>query len=177
MKKQMIISGLTARPVRSIVSILAVTLEVTLIIVIVGLATGIVSEKAQRTAGVGAELEVGPAGSSMFFELSGNTMPVSLGDKIAELPGVKAVAPVQTHINTEDGVETIFGIEPKSFDAVTGGLTWIQGKPFRRSRPKCEHSPRTEAGVRRQRIPSFFFFLLSFLASASLAAAVSTGSV
>jgi putative ABC transport system permease protein len=130
MKKQMIISGLTARPVRTIVSILAVTLEVTLIIVIVGLATGIVSEKAQRTVGVGAELMVQSAGSSMFLELSGNTMPVSLADKIRELPGVKAVAPVQLQINTQDGIETIFGIEPKSFDAVTGGLTWHQGRPF-----------------------------------------------
>ena len=130
MKKQMIISGLTARPVRSIVSIMAVTLEVTLIIVIVGLVTGILSEKAQRTIGVGAEIMVQPAGSSMFMELSGNTMPVSIADKLRELPGVKAVAPIQLQINTQDGIETIFGIEPKSFDDVTGGLTWHQGRPF-----------------------------------------------
>ena len=88
MKKQMIISGLKARPVRSIVSIMAVTLEVTLILVIVGLITGLLSEKAQRTVGVGAEIMVQPAGASMFIEFSGNTMPVSIGDKIAELPGV-----------------------------------------------------------------------------------------
>jgi len=130
MKKQMIISGLTARPVRSIVSILAVTLEVTLILVIVGLITGLLSEKAQRTVGVGAEIMVQPAGSSMFIEFSGNTMPVSIADKIGELPGVKAVAPIQLQINTQSAIETIFGIDPKSFDAVTGGLTWHKGRPF-----------------------------------------------
>jgi putative ABC transport system permease protein len=130
MKRQMIISGLKARPVRSIVSILAVTLEVTLILVIVGLITGLLSEKAQRTVGVGAEIMVQPAGSSMFIEFSGNTMPVSIADKIAELPGVKAVAPIQLHINTQSAIETIFGIDPKTFDAVTGGLTWHQGRPF-----------------------------------------------
>src|SRR5215813_3483221 len=130
MKRQMIISGLKARPVRSIVSILAVTLEVTLILVIVGLITGLLSEKAQRTVGVGAEIMVQPAGASMFIEFSGNTMPVSIGDKIAELPGVKAVAPIQLQINTQGRIETIFGIDPQSFDAVTGGLTWHKGRTF-----------------------------------------------
>jgi putative ABC transport system permease protein len=127
----MIIAGLKARPVRTTVSILAVALEVTLIVVIIGLATGMVSEKAARTMGVGAEITVQPSGGSIFMELSGNTMPISLADKLMqEIPEIKAIAPIQLQINTQDGIETIFGIEPKSWDAVTGGFTWHHGRMF-----------------------------------------------
>ena len=45
----MIIAGLAARPVRTLVSVLAVALEVTLILVVVGLTTGISTETAKRT--------------------------------------------------------------------------------------------------------------------------------
>ena len=44
MYKKMIMAGLAARPVRTTVSILAVTLEVTLILVVVGLTAGISDE-------------------------------------------------------------------------------------------------------------------------------------
>src|SRR5437868_2399581 len=105
MKRQMIIAGLKARPVRTTVTIMAVALEVILILVIIGLTTGIMKETARRTAGVGAELMVQPPDSSIILALSENSMPLALGDKIRELAGVKAVAPVMVKMNTEGGVE------------------------------------------------------------------------
>ena len=56
MKRQMILAGLKARPVRTIVSVLAVSLEVILILVIIGLTTGISEETGKRTEGVGADI-------------------------------------------------------------------------------------------------------------------------
>jgi putative ABC transport system permease protein len=134
MNKQMIIAGLKARPVRTSVSILAVTLEVVLILVVVGLTTGIAGGSAKRTAGVGAEITVQPPNSSMFLALANNTMPLSLADEIRKLPAVQAVAPVQVLMNTEDGIEIVYGIDPKSFDAVTGGFSWHQGAMFQASK-------------------------------------------
>ena len=127
----MIIAGLKARPVRTIVSILAVALEVLLILVVVGLTTGIASETAKRTAGVGGEIMVQPPNSSMFLALTNNTMPIKLGDEIRKLPAVQAVAPVQVLMNAQDGVEIVFGIDPKSFDAVSGGFSWHKGAMFK----------------------------------------------
>ena len=63
-------------------TILAVALEVVLILVVVGLTTGITSETAKRTAGVGAEIMVQPPNSSMILALANNTMPVALADEI-----------------------------------------------------------------------------------------------
>src|SRR5437762_1020502 len=130
MKKQMIIAGLTARPVRTTVSILAVALEVMLILVVVGLTTGMSEETANRTAGVG-KIMIMPPHSSMFVALTNNTMSLKLTGKIAELPNIKAVTPVQVQLNTDKGVEMIDGIDLPSFNTVSGGLRFIEGGPFK----------------------------------------------
>jgi putative ABC transport system permease protein len=127
----MIIAGLRARPVRTIVSILAVALEVVLILVVVGLTTGITSETAKRTAGVGADVMIQPPNSSMFLALTGNTMPIAIANKLRELPTVKAVAPIQVQTNSQGGVEIVYGIDPESFYAVSGGFSWHKGGLFR----------------------------------------------
>jgi putative ABC transport system permease protein len=130
MKKQMILAGLGARPVRTTVTILAVALEVVLILVIIGLTTGITQETAKRTEGVGAELMVQPSGSGVILALSENSMPLKIGDKLRELNGVKAVAPVMIKMNVEGGIETIFGID-EHFTDVTGGFSWHHGELFK----------------------------------------------
>jgi len=130
MKKQMIIAGLKARPVRSIVTIMAVSLEVILILVIIGLTNGITKETARRTEGVGAEIMVQPSGASAIIALAENSMPLAIGDKIKELAGVKAVAPVMIKLNIEGGIENIFGID-SHFTEVTGGFQWHDGNLFK----------------------------------------------
>src|SRR4051812_40854888 len=130
MKKQMIIAGLAARPVRTMVSILAVALEVILILVVVGLTTGISTETAKRTEGVGADIMFQPPNSSLFLAINGGSMPVSMEDKIKEIEGVTAVAPVQTMVNSTSGLEIIYGIDPDKFSAVSGGFNWIKGGWF-----------------------------------------------
>jgi putative ABC transport system permease protein len=131
MNRQIILAGLRARPVRTTVSILAVALEVILILVVVGLTTGIANETARRTAGVGAEVLVQPANSSLFLALNSNTMPITIGDELSKLPTVQAVAPVQVLVNSHEGVEVIFGIDRESFYAVSNGFTFHQGDMFK----------------------------------------------
>jgi putative ABC transport system permease protein len=127
----MIISSLVSRPVRTLVSILAVALEVTLILVIVGLTTGILAESNSRMVGVGADIMLQPQNSSMFLGLSSAPMPVSIGSKIAaEVPGVKAVTPVLTQTNSDGGIETVWGIEPATFTAIGGPFNWLHGGLF-----------------------------------------------
>ncbi|HEY2384143.1 MAG TPA: ABC transporter permease [Terriglobia bacterium] len=130
MKKEMIFAGLTARPVRTTVTILAVALEVILILVIIGLTTGITDETAKRTEGVGAELLVQPSGAGVILALSENSMSIKLADKLREFQGVKAVAPVMIKFNTEGGIEVFYGID-SSFTQVTGGFHFHDGTIFK----------------------------------------------
>lgn len=130
MNKQIILANLLARPVRTTVSILAVALEVTLILIVVGLATGISNETARRIEGVGADIMFQPPNSSVFLALNSATMPVAVGEKIQEIESVKAVAPVQTLVNSQGGLDIIYGIDPASFDKVSGGFLWHKGQIF-----------------------------------------------
>ena len=130
MNKQMIIAGLKARPVRTTVSLLAVALEVVLILVVVGLTSGISDETGRRTEGVGADILLQPPNSSLFLALSNTTMPIVLRERLRELPGIKAITPVQTLVNSSAGLEIIYGIEPDTFDAVSNGFIWHKGRLF-----------------------------------------------
>src|SRR5947199_5425697 len=130
MNKQMIIAGLKARPVRTTVSILAVALEWVLILVVLGLTSGISDEPGRRTEGVGAGILLQPPNSSLFLALSNKTMPIVLRERLRELPGIKAITPVQTLVNSSAGLEIIYGIEPDTFDAVSNGFIWHKGRLF-----------------------------------------------
>jgi len=132
MNKQIILASLKARPVRTTVSILAVALEVALILVVVGLTSGAAGETGRRIEGVGADIIVQPPNSSYIFAFNSSPMPLAYGTKLAEIEGVKAVAPILTMVNSKStGLEVIYGMDPASFDAVSGGLTYLEGRLFR----------------------------------------------
>src|SRR5260221_13119845 len=73
---KMIVANLAYRPLRSIISILAVAIEVTLILLIVGLALGILEDNKSRQVGIGADVTVRPPGSSNLAA-SGGAPPAS----------------------------------------------------------------------------------------------------
>jgi putative ABC transport system permease protein len=130
MNRQMIIASLAARPVRTLVSVMAVALEVALILVVVGLTTGISNETGRRIEGVGADIMLQSPNSSVFLAMNTGTMPASLAQTIAEVEGVKGVAPILTITNSQGGLDIIYGLEPVSFELVSGGFIWHKGTFF-----------------------------------------------
>src|SRR5215470_9433582 len=129
MMNKMIVGNLVHRPVRSLISIVAIALEVTLILLIVGLSLGIVSDSRQRQAGIGADVVVMPPGSSFIVGLTGAPMPIKLGGVLAKLPHVLTVAPVITQVATNGTLEVIAGIDLPSYEAL-GPFHFLQGGPF-----------------------------------------------
>lgn len=129
MKWQIIFSGLRARPVRTGVTIMAVSLQVALILVIVGLTTGTANEIGKRIAGVGADIMFQPPGADVLLAANGATLKETYGPQIAEKEGIQSVAPVHVKISTSPLVN-IFGIDPRSFDEVSGGFVYLDGKVF-----------------------------------------------
>ena len=97
---KMIFANLVHRPVRSLISIVAIAVEVTLILVIVGLSLGMLNDAKNRTLGIGADLMVQPPGSSFLSGISGAPVPAKVGDVIAKLPHVQVVSPVVTQLST-----------------------------------------------------------------------------
>jgi putative ABC transport system permease protein len=130
MMNRMIVGNLVHRPVRSLITIVAVALEVTLILLIVGLSLGILNDTRQRQAGIGADVIVMPPGSSFIVGLTGAPMSIKVGDVLAKLPHVEVVAPVITMISTAGSLEVIAGIDLPSYERLSGGFHYLQGGPF-----------------------------------------------
>ena len=93
----MITQNVLHRPVRTLITIIGVAVEVMLVILVVGLTTGLLQEYAKRTGGVGADVMVQPPSASMFISFSGAPMPISIAGKLEQLDYVQAVAPVLVH--------------------------------------------------------------------------------
>src|SRR5881227_1915603 len=88
---QMFWGSITARPLRSFLSVIAIAIQVILVLMVVGLTSGVISEWGKRVEGVGADILVQPPNSSIFFAFSSAVMPESLGNQIEALPDVDVV--------------------------------------------------------------------------------------
>src|SRR5271169_1375348 len=130
MMNKMVVANLVHRPVRSLISIVAIALEVTLILLIVGLCYGIMNDNKSRTAGIGFDVIVQPPGSTFFAGISGAPVSVKIADVLRGIPHVKVVTPVVWQIATGGGVEVIAGIDRASFEALSGPFTYLKGGPF-----------------------------------------------
>lgn len=126
---KMIVANLTHRPLRSAISIVAIALEVTLILLIVGFCLGQLDSSRMRQAGIGADVIVLPPGSSNIVGVTSAPMPVKIGDFIAKLPHVAIVSPVLMQISTVGSLQTLYGIDITSFEALRP-FTYIAGGPF-----------------------------------------------
>ncbi len=130
MVNRMVLQNLLHRPVRTAVSVLAVGIEVTMVMLVVGLTTGMLHESAKRVEGVGADILVQPSGASMFLGLTAAPMPIKYADLLAEIPRVADVAPALFQFSSSTGLGLIYGIDMESFNRVTGGFVYHAGRPF-----------------------------------------------
>jgi putative ABC transport system permease protein len=130
MMNKMVVANLVHRPVRSLISIVAIALEVTLILLIVGLCYGLLNDAKNRNAGIGADVIVQPPGSSFLAGIGGAPVSVKVADVLRRMPHVKVVSPVVWQIATGGGLEVIDGIDIASFEALSGPFTYLKGGPF-----------------------------------------------
>src|SRR3989440_12462106 len=101
MMNKMIVANLVHRPIRSLISIIAIALEVTLILLIVGLCYGMLNDSKNRTAGIGADVIVQPPGSTFLAGISGAPVSIKIANLLAREPNVTAVSPVIWQVSTE----------------------------------------------------------------------------
>ncbi len=131
MIRYMIWQNVMHRPIRTLITVIGIAVEVTLVIMVVGLTTGLLTESAKRTEGVGADIMVQPPSASVFMAFSGAPMPIAIGDKLQQLDYVQAVAPVLVQFNSVNGLDIVYGIDQNSFSAVSGGFVFHSGHELR----------------------------------------------
>ena len=128
MMGELIARNLFHRPLRTLIGVMAVGVEVALVILIVGLTSGLLTETAKRIEGIGADIMLQPPAASIFLGFSGSPMPIRIGDKLSELKYVQSVAPALLQFNSTGGVDVVYGIDPESFRAVSGGFVFLEGQ-------------------------------------------------
>src|SRR5712671_2515410 len=129
MMNKMIVANLVHRPIRSLISIVAIALEVTLILLIVGLSVGMLNDARQRQAGIGADVIVQPPNTSFMAGVSNAPMSIKIGGVLEKLPHVSVVAPVIWQLTTTKNLEVIYGIDLQTFEALVP-FHYLHGGPF-----------------------------------------------
>ena len=122
-----VVSNLARRPIRTILSVLAIAVEVTMILTLVGVSYGTLDGTARRARGVGADILIRPPGSSIV-SLSTAPMSDKLVSLLANQPGV-AMA-IGTIVQPLQGLDTVTGLDLDQFSKMSGGFHFIQGGPF-----------------------------------------------
>jgi putative ABC transport system permease protein len=126
---RLVIGNLLHRPLRSSISILAVAIEVTMILSIVGIMVGMIQGSRTQTNGIGADLIVRPPNQTFLVGVSGAPAPAKIADVLRKLPHVVVASPVIQQISTQTAVETIWGIDYQSFNALRP-FVFLSGGPF-----------------------------------------------
>ncbi len=126
---KLVVGNLLHRPVRTLVTMLAVAVEVVMILSIVGIMIGMLENNRAETSGIGADTIVQPANSSFISAVGGAPVPASIAGVLAKLPHVAVAAPVITDLSTVGSVETIWGIDYASYNGLRP-FTYLAGGPF-----------------------------------------------
>jgi putative ABC transport system permease protein len=124
-----VLSNLAHRPIRSLLSILAIAVEVTMILTLVGVSYGTLDGTARRTRGVGADIVIRPPGSSVIG-LSTAPMTDKLVSAVGQQPGVRMA--IGTVVQPLEGLDTVTGLDLDQFNSMSGGFHFVEGGAFQK---------------------------------------------
>jgi putative ABC transport system permease protein len=123
---KLIFANLGHRPIRTLLSVLAIAVEVTMILTLVGVSYGTLDESAPR--GVGADIVFRPPGSSA---IGLSTAPMS-----EKIPAVLMTEPHVTFAMGTvvqplgGGFDSITGLDLDDFKKLNGGFQFVEGGPM-----------------------------------------------
>ncbi len=126
----LVLSNISHRPARTLVSVLGVAVGVLLIVFTVGLAHGILRERGRREADVGAQILIRAAGTTGLSGSQPFALPVSRAAEIEKIEGVRVAVPVGQNTVGSDtgfGLRIIDGIPFEHYSQLAG-LKIIEGR-------------------------------------------------
>ena len=124
---KLVVGNLVHRPLRSVISVFAIAIEVIMILSISAILMGKLNGFKTRQNGIGMDILVRPNTASNLIGMSPAGASVKVADVIAKIPHVAVAAPVNIQINSS--LDTIYGIDFKSFNGLLP-FTFISGTPF-----------------------------------------------
>ncbi len=126
---KLVVGNLIHRPLRSMISALAVAIEVIMILSIAGIMLGMLNGSKTRTSGIGLDMFVRPSSTNNFAALSSAATSVKVADVLAGLPHIAVASPVNIQLTSGSALENIYGIDFKSYNALKP-FVFLSGSPF-----------------------------------------------
>lgn len=124
---KLVVGNLVHRPLRSLISALAIAIEVIMILSITAILLGKISGFKARQNGIGMDMIVRPATTNNFLGMSSAAASIKVADLLAKVPHVAVAAPV--NIQLTGSLDSIYGIDYKTFNDLEP-FTYIAGGPF-----------------------------------------------
>ena len=125
MLNKLILANLTHRPIRTLLSVLAIAVEVTMILTLVGVSHGTLDSTAERARGVGADIMIRPPGSSVMSSLSSSPLSEKYVTMLSKRPHV--LVATGTVIQSLTFPDSITGLDFDAFKKMSGGFTYLSG--------------------------------------------------
>ena len=126
---KLVVGNLLHRPLRTLISMFAVAIEIIMILCIVAIMYGMLNGSKTRTSGVGMDMIVKPSGTTMFNGVGGAPAPVKIADILRKQAHVAVVSPVIIQLTSGSALENIYGIDYASFNGLRP-FVFLAGGPF-----------------------------------------------
>jgi putative ABC transport system permease protein len=126
---KLVIQNLTHRPIRSLLCVFAIALQVTMILTLVGVSEGTLSDAAQRSRRVGADIVIRPPNSSILS--FGYSFSAGLLRFVEKQPHIQSAAGILVQPLSGVG-NSVNGLDLESFNRLSGGFRLVSGRLFQR---------------------------------------------
>ena len=126
---KLIFANLLHRPLRSIISVSAVAIEVIMMLTIISIMMGQLTGQKRMNNGIGADLIVRPGNATFLNGVSGAPISVKLAGVLRGLPHVTVASPVITDLSMSDGLEVLWGIDYQSYSQLSP-FVFLSGGPI-----------------------------------------------
>lgn len=126
---KLIFANLLHRPLRSLISVFAVAIEVVMMLTIIAIMMGQLTGQKKLNNGIGADLIVRPGNASFLNGVSGAPISVKLAPVLQALPHVTVASPVITNLSMSDTVEVLWGIDYPSYSRLSP-FVFLEGGPM-----------------------------------------------
>ncbi|BDC50102.1 ABC transporter permease [Bryobacterales bacterium F-183] len=123
---RLVFENLKHRPIRTALSAVAIGLQVTMVLTLVGVSRGMLDESARRQKGTNADIVIRAGGSAILG--FGVEFTAKLEPAFRQYPGVADTTGIL--VQSLGMLDGITGIDYDSFNRMSGGFKFIEGGPF-----------------------------------------------
>jgi putative ABC transport system permease protein len=126
---KLVVGNLVHRPLRSLISAFAVSIEVIMILSIAAIMLGQLNGQRTSQSGIGMDMIVHPGTATNLIGMSGAAASIQVADVLRGLPHVEVAAPVNIQLTAGKTLENIYGIDYASYNALRP-FVFVAGTPF-----------------------------------------------